>query len=74
MLGACDSLHVEASSWMPSTFVYDPLQDGVSPLYVAAQNGHSEVVRALLEGGADVNQAIQVGAINVSLWSSECHT
>jgi len=43
-----------------STLVYDPLQDGISPLYAAAQEGHLEMVRALLEGGADVNQARKV--------------
>ncbi len=30
---------------------------GVTPLYVASQNGHVEAVRALLDAGAAVNQA-----------------
>jgi len=34
-------------------------QYGNSPLLVAAQNGHLEVVRTLLNGGADVNEARQ---------------
>ena len=35
-----------------------PLQiDGASPLYVACESGHVEVVRALLGVGAAVNQA-----------------
>ena len=36
------------------------LQDGVSPLHVAAQKGHKEVVATLLSAGADVNLAMQV--------------
>ncbi len=31
--------------------------DGGTPLYVASQNGHVEVVRALVGAGAAVNQA-----------------
>ena len=36
------------------TFV---LQDGWSPLYGASENGHLDVVKALLEAGANINQA-----------------
>ena len=32
-------------------------QGGYSPLYVASQNGHTEVVDVLLNSGADVHQA-----------------
>jgi len=35
-------------------------QSGSSPLYIAAQGGYLELVRALLVGGADVNQANKV--------------
>ncbi len=31
--------------------------DGSTPLYAASLNGHVEVVRALVEAGASVNQA-----------------
>ncbi len=37
-------------------FVGTVQTDGASPLYVASQNGHVEVVRALLGAGADVGQ------------------
>ena len=30
---------------------------GATPLYIASQNGHVECVRALLDGGAAINQA-----------------
>ena len=31
---------------------------GATPLYIASQNGHVECVRALLGGGAAINQAM----------------
>jgi hypothetical protein len=32
--------------------------NGATPLFVASQNGHVECVRALLSGGAAINQAM----------------
>ena len=32
-------------------------QDGFSPVYVASQNGHTEVVELLLQAGADIHLA-----------------
>jgi hypothetical protein len=32
--------------------------DGATPLFIASQNGHVECVRALLSGGAAINQAM----------------
>ena len=37
-----------------------PLQDGSTPLYVAAQNGHTEVVAALVAAGASIDLANEV--------------
>ena len=35
---------------------FSELQDGYSPLYVASQEGHTDVIDILLRKGADVNQ------------------
>ena len=40
------------------------VQDGFTPLYVACQNGHKQIVIVLLESGANVNLT------TVSFWSS----
>ena len=37
------------------------LQDGWSPLYAASCNGHLDVVKTLLEAGANINQVNKVG-------------
>ena len=37
------------------------LQDGWSPLNEASWNGHLDVVKTLLEAGASINQANDVG-------------
>lgn len=41
--------------WMVIT-----VQDGTSPLYVASQQDHADVVDALLSSGADPNLAVMV--------------
>ena len=35
-------------------------QSGATPLYVASQNGHSDVVNILIRNGADVNLSWKV--------------
>ena len=42
------------------TFV---LQDGCSPLYAASGTGHHDIVKTLIEAGADVNQATEVQCV-----------
>ena len=37
-----------------------PLQGGFTPLYIAADKGHTEVVAALVAGGASLDQAREV--------------
>ena len=36
------------------------IQDGISPLYVASQEGHTDVVDLLVRAGADIHQATKV--------------
>ena len=36
------------------------LQDAASPLIVASQNGHLEIVKSLIEAGANVNHTAKV--------------
>ena len=40
----------------------DAKQNGATPTYIAAQEGHMECIDALVRHGADVNQAKQVSA------------
>ncbi len=39
--------------------------NGMTPLYIASHEGHVECVRALLDGGAAIDQAKVCGAANV---------
>ena len=43
------------------------MDNGATPLYMAAQNGHEAVVRALIEFGADVNKARDNGRTPLSV-------
>ena len=47
----CSRLEVNHTSYSLT------VQDGGSPLYVASQEGHSDVVDILLKAGADVHLA-----------------
>ena len=42
-------------------------QTGATPLFIAAQGGHVEVVRALLGAGANVEAATTVGGTHVTV-------
>ena len=55
-----------------SHYISLTVQDGLSPLYVASGNGHSEVVDVLVKAGADVHQATtKVCEEMLCLYSSE---
>lgn len=41
------------------------VQDGATPLFVASQNGHTEVVLCLLNSGASVNKCRQVNYLRI---------
>ena len=42
-----------------------PVQDGVTPLYVACQGGHKIIVDILLKNGANVNFTVTVSVLVV---------
>ena len=46
------------------------LQDGKSPLKKASSKGHVDVVKALIEAGANVNQADKVNMNLEKFWVS----
>ena len=50
-VATCSRLEVNPTSYSLT------VQNGASPLYVASQEGHSDVVDILLKAGADVHQA-----------------
>ena len=58
------------------TILFFQTQDGVSPVYVASQNGHTEVVDLLVQEGADINLAtadkVHVSTHSVLFSSSSC--
>ena len=37
--------------------MHNYLQDGISPIFIASQNGHTEVVDLLVQAGADIHLA-----------------
>lgn len=40
-------------------------QDGVTPLFIAVQEGQRDVVALLLEKGADVNEQARIGGVTL---------
>ena len=46
------------------------MQDGLSPVYAASQEGHTEVVDLLLQAGADIHLANKVQASTQAVSSS----
>ena len=51
------TFHVTVQPLVMMTFV---LQDGWRPLFTASANGHLDVVKTLLEAGANINEATKV--------------
>ena len=49
------------------------IQQGTSPLFMASQDGHDEVVQLLLDGGASVDLQTKVQTVQYGLSSSAWH-
>ena len=58
---------IELSCFVPSLLY----QDKTTPLYVASQNGHHDVVQSLLGSGADLNIAHMPSVSDVMLMHME---
>jgi len=58
-----------ASSWIEHySSKCDVLQNGFTPLYMAAQENHAEVVKYLLANGANQALSTEVGKHSVVIW------
>ena len=72
-----DGADVNQASKIGWTPLYSASYDGhtkySTPLNVASQNGHTEVVRLLLHAGADVNQATKNGNTPLNVASYNGH-
>ena len=49
------------------------LQGGLSPLTIAFENGHLDIVKALIEAGANVHETDMVGICVLLLYSISAH-
>ena len=50
--------------YVHNLYIIIPLtQDGATPLHVASQKGHSDIVNTLIRNGADINQPMKVYAL-----------
>jgi hypothetical protein len=46
--------------------------NGATPLYIASQKGHAECVRALVDGGAVIDQAAVGRVCSIALCCGDC--
>ena len=57
----CSNLPPTTSQYLHVyTILSFTVQNGVSPLFMASQNGHTDIVDLLLKAGADVHQMAKV--------------
>ena len=59
--------------WEAGSSVDQANENGATPLLIASENGHVEVVRVLVEAGASVDQADKDGATPLSRASANGH-
>ena len=57
----------------PLVMISFVLQNGQSPLYTASRNGHLEVMKTLIEAGANINQANKVGTCRCTQCNCVCN-
>jgi ankyrin repeat protein len=50
------------------------VKTGATPLYIASQNGHSDIVNILIRNGADINLARNTGATPLYIASQNGHS
>ena len=67
------SFHSPTSTCQASNFSGIVLQDGWSPLMIALDKGHIDVVRTLIEAGADVNQTDKVSVCALLFYFISVH-
>ena len=58
--------------WAAGVVITFVLQDDWSPLMVASEEGHVEVVKSLIQAGANINHTNKVGTHTILLHSIRC--
>ena len=70
------AVHMHGDGYMTCMFdlfySFTPYQNNTTPLYVASQKGHHDVVQTLVGAGADVNIATSVSDMVLCSYTSTC--
>ncbi len=54
-------------------YIHDATSDNITPLWMASQNGHSDIVKILIQAGADVNKTREDGMSALSMATMKGH-